>query len=59
MGFYPLSSPRRPQNMIFYIRVLIGNREAIEAKKEDFEHPRKKEEQEEMKTKKEKTMKEN
>ena len=41
-------SPRRPKNLIFYIRALIGNREAIEAKNE---HPRKEEEQEKKRKK--------
>ena len=41
--------PRRPKKLThFLIRVSIGNREAIEAKK-NLEHPRKKGEQEEMK----------
>ena len=43
--------PRRPNKLIFYIRVLIGNREAIEAKKQDLEQPRKEEEQGEKKRK--------
>ena len=37
MGYLPTETPKKK---IFYIRALIGNREAIEAKK-DFEHPRK------------------
>ena len=32
----------RDRKESFYIRALTGNREAIEAKKKDFEHPRKK-----------------
>ena len=42
--------PKRSKKLIFYIRASIGNREAVEAKKKDFEHPRKEEEE---------TMKEN
>ena len=33
--------PRDVPKKCFYIMALIGNREAIEAKKKDFEHPRK------------------
>ena len=38
-----------PKKLIFYKRALIGNGKAIEAKKEDFEHPRKKRQEEKKK----------
>ena len=45
------TTPRRQQQLIFDIRALIGNRKALEAKKEDFEHPRKKKKKKEKKGK--------
>ena len=52
---FTLHTPRDgPKKMIFYVRALIGNREAIEAEKKDFEHSRKEEEQAGKKGKKKK-----
>ena len=52
--------PRRPKKLILCILALIGNREAIEAKKMHFEHPRKRRTRRKEKEKERtKTMKEN
>ena len=43
---------RRPKKLFFYTRVFKRNREAIDAKKKGFEHPRKKRTRRKKKVKK-------
>ena len=40
--------PETAQKIDFFMRAFIGKREAIEAKKEDFEHLRKEKKEEKM-----------